>query len=275
MFSRRVSIVIPSFNEEDLVVRLLEKVVALRLPEGLEKEIVIVDDGSRDATAERIGVFVNSHPESGILFLRHSVNRGKGAALRTGFGAATGEVLIVQDADLEYDPEDIPRVIDPVLKGRADVVYGSRILYDKEMGHPGVLGWLTGKHPDSDFMAYLGGVIITQFANLLTGAKLTDEPTGYKCFRRSILQGLVIECDDFSWEPEVTIKLMRRGFEIAEVPISYRPRTKREGKKINWRHGFKALATLLRYRFRNSEVIDPADRGVEDLPREITDRHEA
>lgn len=242
-----LSIIIPVYNEERLVGELLQKVVDLKLRDGLEKEIIVIDDGSSDGTHAALEGYVESHPEAGIRLLAHSGNRGKGAAVRTGMNEARGDILIIQDADLEYDPDDINEVLAPILNSETPVVYGSRILREKALGRSGVCGLITGKHPHSYVLAYLGGVMITKWTNLLTGSKLTDEPTCYKCFHRSALEGVVIKCDDFSWEPEVTVKLLRRGFQIMEVPISYHPRKNSEGKKINWTHGVKALWTVWRY----------------------------
>ena len=243
-----LSIVIPVFNEENLVCELLEKVVALRLADGMTKEIIVVDDGSSDRTHAVISRFLESRPDSGTRLLSHERNRGKGAAVRTGFEAAKGEILIVQDADLEYDPEDIKEVVRPITAGDCKVVYGSRILREKELGRSGVCGLITGKHPHSYVLAYLGGVAITKWTNLLTGAKLTDEPTCYKCFQRDALAGIVIESDDFAWEPEITMKVLNNGIVIREVPVDYHPRKLSEGKKINWKDGLKALWTVWRYR---------------------------
>ena len=242
----KLSIVIPAYNEAELVGPLLEKVAALALPDGLSKEIVVVDDGSSDDTVGSIRRVADMHPE--IRVVVHERNRGKGAAVRTGVEAASGEVLIIQDADLEYDPQDIPDVAAPILDGREKVVYGSRILMEKALGRSGILGLLTGKHPHSYVLAYLGGVTITKFTNLLTGASLTDEPTCYKCFHCSVIEGLEIQSDDFSWEPEVTMKILRSGVRIHEVPVNYHPRKNHEGKKINWRDGVAALVTLWKYR---------------------------
>ena len=245
-----LSIIIPVYNEEKLVVTLLDKIVALGLEGDLEKEIIIVNDGSTDQTRDRIESWMRSQAIPNIRFLDHMKNAGKGAAVRTGIEAAHGDILIIQDADLEYDPEDINAVVRPILTGGEKIVYGSRILMEKAMGRSGVFGLITGKHPHSYILAYLGGVMITKWTNLLTGAALTDEPTCYKCFHKSVLDGIEIECDDFSWEPEITVKLLRRGFTIAEVPISYHPRKNSDGKKINWKHGVAALWTILLYRLK-------------------------
>lgn len=243
-----LSIIIPVYNEENLVTTLLQKVVDLQLKYGLEKEIIVIDDGSSDSTYSRIETWLKSVGSERIQLLRHDRNQGKGAAVRTGFKSARGDILIIQDADLEYDPEDINAVVQPILEGRSGIVYGSRILREKELGRSGLLGLITGKHPHSYVLAYLGGVMITQWTNLLTGSALTDEPTCYKCFHRSALANIEIECDDFSWEPEVTVKLLNEGYSIIEVPIAYHPRKTAEGKKINWKHGVMALWTLWKYR---------------------------
>jgi dolichol-phosphate mannosyltransferase len=236
-----LSIIIPVYNEANLVCDLLDKVVNLRFEGGLEKELIVVDDGSSDGTQAAVEAFVTGHPEVEIRLLRHSANRGKGAGVRTGIEAARGDILIIQDADLEYDPEDIREVARPIVDGASMVVYGSRILREKELGRSGVCGLITGKHPHSYVLAYVGGVAITKFVNLLHGTRLTDEPTCYKCFHSEALEGIRIESDDFAWEPEVTVKLLNKGHRIEEVPISYHPRKRGEGKKISWKDGFKAL----------------------------------
>ena len=245
-----LSIIIPVYNEANLVCELLSKVVNLRLEHGWEKELIVVDDGSSDGTHAAVEAFMARHPEAAMRLLRHPANQGKGAGVRTGMQAARGDVLIIQDADLEYDPEDIREVVRPIVGGASKVVYGSRILREKELGRSGVFGLITGKHPHSYVLAYLGGVAITKFVNLLHGTSLTDEPTCYKCFHRKALEGIRIESDDFAWEPEVTVKLLKMGFLIAEVPISYHPRKRDEGKKISWKDGVKALWTVWRYSLR-------------------------
>ena len=243
-----LSIIVPAFNEENLVCMLLDKLLALRFAEGTEREIIVIDDGSSDDTAERIIRFINSRPDEGVQLIRHERNQGKGAAVRTGIQASLGDLVIIQDADLEYDPEDIHHVIAPILAGRSQVVYGSRILREKELGRSGVFGLITGKHPHSYVLAYLGGVAITRFTNMVAGAALTDEPTCYKCFHRRVIADLTIESDDFAWEPEITMKVLNKGIQIAEVPISYHPRKREQGKKINWRDGVKALRTIWHHR---------------------------
>jgi dolichol-phosphate mannosyltransferase len=243
-----LSIIVPAYNEEDLVCVLLGKLLDLRFANGIEREILVVDDGSSDATAARIAEFIEARPCEGMRLIRHGRNRGKGAAVRTGIEESKGDLIIIQDADLEYDPQDIHHVIAPIISGKARVVYGSRILREKELGRSGFCGWITGKHPHSYVMAYLGGVAITRFTNLVSGASLTDEPTCYKCFHREAIAGLQIEADDFAWEPEITMKVLARGLRIVEVPISYHPRKREQGKKINWQDGVKALLTIWRHR---------------------------
>jgi glycosyltransferase involved in cell wall biosynthesis len=240
-----LSIIIPVYNEERLVCELLSKVVALQLDEGVGMEIIVVNDGSCDATAQGVENFIAAHAHANCHLLRHEKNRGKGAAVRTGMEAAKGDLMIIQDADLEYDPEDISEVIRPVLHGESMVCYGSRILKEKALGRSGIFGIFRGKHPDSYLLAYIGGVSITRWINLLGGANLTDEPTCYKCFRREALDGITLKYDDFAWEPEVTMKILRQGNHIIEVPISYHPRKREEGKKINWKDGVKALWVAL------------------------------
>ena len=240
-----LSIIIPVYNEERLVCQLLSRVLGLKLDNGIGMEVIVVDDGSSDDTARNVAEFIAKNRPLDLILIRHERNCGKGAAVKTGMASARGEIMIIQDADLEYDPEDIREVIQPVLHGESMVSYGSRILKEKALGRSGFMGVLKGKHPDSYFLAYLGGVSVTKWINLLTGSNLTDEPTCYKCFHRNALVGLTIEHDDFAWEPEVTVKLLIRCHRIREVPVSYHPRKRDEGKKINWKDGVKALWVAL------------------------------
>lgn len=240
-----LSIIIPVFNEAGLVCHLLQKVADI---DGLEKEVIVIDDGSTDGTRAAIAEFIRARPDAAIRLMVHNRNRGKGAAVRTGIESASGDILIIQDADLEYDPDEIPMLVRPIAAGSEQVVYGSRILMEKALGRSGFCGLITGKHPHSYVLAYLGGVAITKWINLLTGSRLTDEPTCYKCFSRQALNGIIIENDDFAWEPEVTMKILNRGIRIAEIPVSYHPRSREEGKKINWRDGLKALWAAWKYR---------------------------
>jgi glycosyltransferase involved in cell wall biosynthesis len=223
----RLSVVIPVYNE----VRTIEEVVARVRAIPLEKEILIVDDGSTDGTRQRLEDIVR-HDDVKVLY--HERNKGKGAALRTGFAAATGDVVIIQDADLEYDPRDYRTLLEPILDGRADVVYGSR--------------FLGGPHRVLFFWHYVGNRVLTLMSNALSNLNLTDMETGYKVFRREILNDLPLRSNRFGFEPEFTVKVAKRMLRVYEVPISYSGRTYAEGKKITWRDGIAAIFTILRFR---------------------------
>jgi SAM-dependent methyltransferase len=225
---QKASIVIPAYEEERTIATLLERVVAAPTL-GLGREIIVVDDGSGDATAARAEAI------PGVTVLRQEHNRGKGAALRVGFGHASGDFVIVQDADLEYDPDDYPRLLEPLLNGEAQVVYGSRGLGRDRSIH-------------SSFTFFLGGQLITWAANAIYGTRLSDEPTGYKAFRRDLLPRLDLSSERYEFCPEFTAKVARLGVPIVEVPARYAPRSKAEGKKIGWRDGLEALGTLWRFR---------------------------
>jgi len=231
---KRVSIIIPAYNEEKTIEKILKKVVNVKLP--LEKEIIVVNDGSTDRTKEIVGKFIKNHPNENIILINKK-NGGKGSALKVGIKHSTGDIIIIQDADLEYDPNDYPNLIKPILEGKAKVVYGSRL---RKMGN---------KFSHLSFL--IGGLIITLVTNLLYFTFLTDEPTCYKVFHKELKDILInAEGDKFDWEPEVTAKILRRGYKIFEVPISYYPRTLKEGKKIRWKDGIDAILTLLKWRFK-------------------------
>ena len=232
--SGKLSVVIPVYNEEATLAELLERVASVPLP--VTREILIVDDGSRDRSAEIARCFIESHPELECKLLLRA-NGGKGAAVRDGIAASTGSVVIIQDADLEYDPNDFKCCIAPILAGDYAVVYGSR---ERQKGNA-----------FSDWRFYLGGLTVTWFINLLFGVLLTDEPTCYKTFNGDLIRNLSFDCDDFGWEPEVTCKLLRLGYHIAEVPISYAPRNFACGKKIRAKDGLKALLISLQWRFKS------------------------
>ncbi len=223
----KLSVVIPAFNEVSTIETLVERVHAV----PLDKEIILIDDGSTDGTRQVIEKL--SRCQENIKAFYHAKNRGKGAALRTGFQAVTGDIVIIQDADLEYDPAEYPRLLQPLLDGRADVVFGSRFL-----GKP---------HRVLFFWHYLGNKILTLLSNAITNINLTDMETGYKAFRADLLESLVFKSNRFGFEPEFTIKVARQGCRIYEVPISYSGRTYAEGKKISWHDGFKAIFTLIRF----------------------------
>jgi len=224
---RLVSVIIPVYNEA----RTLEEVVRRVLAVPMRKEVVIVDDASTDGSDRIAGRIAKR--EADVRFLRHPVNRGKGAAVRTGLAAARGDAFIVQDADLEYDPEDLPGLFEPVFEGRAQVVYGSRV---------------KGRNRYSHLRYYLGGRLLSLVTNVLYGVHISDEPTCYKVFTREVLQKLELRAEGFEFCPELTAKVILAGYHILEVPISYTPRTIKQGKKIRWTDGAVAIWTLLRLR---------------------------
>jgi dolichol-phosphate mannosyltransferase len=223
-----LSVLVPVYNERDTLESLLRRVLAV----PVDKEVIVVDDGSRDGTREVLARLAGELP---IRALYHERNRGKGAAIRTALAEARGEFTIIQDADLEYDPEEYPRLLAPIQKGEANVVYGSRYL-----GH-------TNPLPFTHFKVAV--LLLNAMANLLYGTRLTDEATCYKMFRTSLLRSLPLRCERFEFCPEVTARVAKRGEKILEIPIAYHYRTKAEGKKIGWGDGFEAIWTLLRYRF--------------------------
>jgi len=229
----RLSVIVPAFNERSTVERLLGRVAAAPLPEGVELEIVVVDDGSSDGTRELLVELAARADPAPFRLLVHERNRGKGAAVRTGLGAGSGDVLLIQDADLEYDPREYPRLLQPILDGEADVVFGSR--------------FLGGPHRVLFFWHYLGNRFLTTLSNMLTDLNLSDMETCYKVFRREVLEGVELRSNRFGIEPELTAKVARRGARIYEVPISYRGRTYAEGKKIGWKDGVAAIWSILRY----------------------------
>jgi glycosyltransferase involved in cell wall biosynthesis len=228
----KLSVVIPVFNEAATIRDILKLVMAADA--GIAKELVLVDDCSSDGTTDILKELAAEHPEWRVLF--HAVNQGKGAALRTGFGAVTGDIVIVQDADLEYDPNEYRLLLDPILKGRADVVFGSRFLGG-------------GPHRVCYFWHYLGNRLLTTFSNMMTNLNLTDMEVCYKVFRREVLKEIVIREDRFGFEVEITAKVARGRWRIYEVPVSYYGRSYEEGKKITWRDGFRALWCICKYRF--------------------------
>lgn len=225
----KLSIVIPVFNEKNTVREILRRVE--EADAGVDKEIIIVDDFSTDGTR----AILMGLGKPAIKVLLHEKNRGKGAALRTGFAAATGDIILIQDADLEYNPAEYPRLLEPILDGRADVVYGSR--------------FLGGPHRVLFFWHYVGNRFLTTLSNITTNLNLTDMETCYKVFRREILRKITLRSERFGIEPEMTIKISRLKCRIYEVPISYAGRDYSEGKKIGWKDGLAALFHIIRYKF--------------------------
>jgi dolichol-phosphate mannosyltransferase len=226
----KVSILIPVYNEFLTLPLVVQRVLSAPLPEGCERELVIVDDGSTDGTTE----LLDQYKGLPVVVVHHSiVNLGKGAALRIGIAKSTGEILLVQDGDLEYDPKDYVKILQPLVDGKAQVVYGSRFL--KSVRGMKKRNWLANK-------------ILTGTANVLYGANITDEATAYKAFTREVADAVSLRCMRFEFCPEFTAKVRRLGYRIQEVPISYNPRGILEGKKIRWQDGVEALWTLIKYR---------------------------
>jgi glycosyltransferase involved in cell wall biosynthesis len=229
----QLSVVIPIFNEADTI----DQIVAAVRAVPIDKEIILIDDCSTDGTPHRLKE-IKELP--GVRVLYHEFNQGKGAALRTGFAAATGELVIIQDADLEYDPQEYPRLLKPILDGKADVVFGSRFAGGE--AHRVVYFWHS-----------VGNRFLTLFSNAMTNLNLTDMETCYKVFRREIIQDLKIEEDRFGFEPEITAKVAKTGCRIYEVGVSYAGRTYAEGKKIGWKDGVRAVWCIVKYNlFRRS-----------------------
>lgn len=232
---KKLSIVIPVYNEGATIHKILNKIKAVELPNGIEKEITIVNDCSTDNTSAQIRKYIDENTNLNILYLEHQVNKGKGAALHTGIKNGKGEVIVIQDADLEYDPEEYNLLLKPILDGHADVVYGSRFMG----GNP---------HRILFFWHSIGNKFLTFLSNMLTNLNLSDMETCYKMFRSDIVQSLTLKENRFGFEPEVTAKIARiPGIRIYEVGISYYGRTFEDGKKIGWKDGFRALYCIAKY----------------------------
>jgi len=229
----KLSILVPVYNERYLVRALLERVRAVELPDGLGREIIVVDDASTDGTRDVLEAYVAEHPDGTKLFVQER-NQGKGAAVARAVQEATGDIILIQDADLEYDPADYPALLRPILDGRADVVYGSRFLP-------------SGPRRVLFYWHSVGNKALTLLSNMCTGLNLTDMETGYKVFRASLLKSIPLRSKRFGIEPELTAKIAKRGFRVYEVPISYYGRTYQEGKKITWKDGLRALSVILKY----------------------------
>ncbi|MBI2108810.1 MAG: glycosyltransferase family 2 protein [Parcubacteria group bacterium] len=229
----KLSIIIPAYNEEKTMEKILSLVYAAPLSD-VEKEVIVINDGSTDRTPQILVKSNYKYRELRIINLER--NYGKGYAIRQGIKSATGDIILIQDADLEYDPNDYKKLIEPIVSSRVDVVYGSRNLnaLNKKSAGP---------------LFYLGGVFLSFLANILYGLKITDEPTCYKVFKADLLKNLSLTCNRFEFCPEVTAKIGRRKIKIEEVPILYYPRTKKEGKKIAWRDGVQAVWVLIKHRF--------------------------
>lgn len=224
----KLSVIIPVYNEKETILEIVRKVKVV----DLKKEILIVDDGSTDGTKERLK---SLEGDEEVRIFYHQTNQGKGSAIRTALEQVQGDLVIVQDADLEYDPQDYIKLVRPIMEGRAEVVYGSRYLNEKK------------RHRFTKFK--MGVLLLNFLVKLLYGFHITDEATCYKVFKADLLKSLSLKCKKFEFCPEVTAKILKRGHKIIEIPIFYEPRSVEEGKKIGWKDGLSAVVTLIKYRF--------------------------
>jgi glycosyltransferase involved in cell wall biosynthesis len=233
--SKMLSIIIPAYNEEHSITGILERLRTVELIDGVEKELVVVNDCSTDQTEARLFSFQEKYTELNIKYCKHDVNQGKGAAIHTGISQSSGDYIIVQDADLEYDPDEINLLLKPMMRGYADVVYGSRFLGGN--AHRILFFWHT-----------VGNKLLTFTSNMFSNLNLSDMETGYKLFKSAIIKNVVLKEKRFGFEPEVTSKIARiPGIRIYEVGISYYGRTYKEGKKIGWKDGMRAMYCILKY----------------------------
>lgn len=237
----QLSIIIPSYNESKTIVQILEKIKAVDLIDNIEKEIIIVDDFSIDDTELKVNNFIQQNPQLLVKYFKHNKNKGKGAALRTGFSSFSGNWVIIQDADLEYDPNEYNLLLKPFLDGHADVVYGSRFMGGKP-------------HRILFFWHSIGNKFLTFLSNMFTNLNLSDMETCYKMFKGDVIKKVILNENRFGFEPEITAKISRiQNIRIYEVGISYYGRTYEEGKKINWKDGFRAIYCILKYGFFKSK----------------------
>jgi len=233
----KLSIVIPVYNEEQTLHEIIQKVVEAEIPDGMTREVICVNDCSKDNTAARLDELPKAFPQATFTILHKPVNEGKGAALRDGFKKATGDIVLIQDADLEYDPQDYMKLLEPITNGKADVVFGSRFIGEP---HRVLYYWHT-----------LGNKFLTTLSNMFTNLNLTDMEVCYKVFKKSVLDRIEVKCNRFGFEPEITAKVakMRPRLRIYEVGVAYYGRSYEEGKKITWKDGVKAILAIIRFRF--------------------------
>ena len=229
--ANKLSIVIPIYNEAEHLEEILNQIEAVDI--GMEKELILVDDCSTDGTREILEKLQNSESNSAKIFY-HEINRGKGATLRTGFEHVTGDITLIQDADLEYDPQDYPKLLQPILEDKANVVYGSRFMEGRQHGL---------------LRSYLANRFLTSLSNFVNGTNITDMETCYKVIKTDILKDITLRSDRFGFEPEITAKLAKRKCKIVDVPISYRGRDYHEGKTVSWKDGVAAIFHIIRFRF--------------------------
>lgn len=228
---QKLSIIIPAYNEEGTILKVIHSVKKARIK--AEKEIIVIDDCSTDRTKDILKRF----NEKSVKVFCHKKNEGKGAAIKTGLGIARGDIILIQDADLEYNPEEYQKLLMPIIEGKADVVYGSRLESIR-------------KNLKSMYkLHYIGNMFLTFVTNLLYGARITDMETGYKVFRKKVVKEIKLKATRFDFEPEITAKILKKGYKIHEVPISFKGRKFAEGKKITWIDGVKAVCYLIKYRF--------------------------
>ncbi len=234
----KLSIIIPSYNEENTIGEILSRVYGVKI-DGLSREFIVVDDGSTDSSESVISNV--KFPISNFKLVRHKKNKGKGAAVVTGIKSATGDIIVIQDADLEYNPADIPRLIDPIKSGKAAVVYGTRLRIKPKF---------SGKNKTPFLLHFYGNKFLSFVTSLLYGSKISDMETGYKAFNKKVLNGIKLKSKSFDFEPEITAKILKKGVKIMEIDIKTSPRGYDEGKKIHtFRDGWRALWTLIKYRF--------------------------
>ena len=237
---RILSIIIPVYNEENSVENVIKKVQAVALNFDIKKELIVVNDGSRDNTDRILQNLVKNY--SNVKYIKHEKNKGKGAAIRTGISNCKGDIVLIQDSDLEYNPDDYSNLLNPIIENKCSVVYGSRFLNSRLK--------LFGKGKTLHPSHYIGNKILTMIISLLYHKKITDMETGYKVFKSSVIKNLKLSANRFEIEPEITSKIMKGKYQIYEVPISFKPMDFKEGKKISWKDGMKALYYIIKYKFQ-------------------------